>query len=37
MTSYDVIVIGTGFGSSFYLHKYLGMAGASTKVLVQQF
>ena len=34
MTPFDLIVIGTGFGSSFYLHKYLQHAAANARVLV---
>lgn len=34
MTSFDLIVIGTGFGSSFYLHKYLQRARNGARVLV---
>src|SRR5918994_1875537 len=34
MTPFDLIVIGTGFGSSFYLHKYLQHAEANARVLV---
>ncbi|WP_181304113.1 GMC oxidoreductase [Rufibacter sp. XAAS-G3-1] len=34
-TSYDLVVIGTGFASTFFLHKYLSKASASqAKVLV---
>jgi choline dehydrogenase-like flavoprotein len=33
-TSYDLVVIGTGFASSFFLHKYLRKAPATAKVLV---
>jgi choline dehydrogenase-like flavoprotein len=34
MSSFDLIVIGTGFGSSFYLHKYLQHAKPEARVLV---
>jgi choline dehydrogenase-like flavoprotein len=34
METFDVIVIGTGFGSSFYLRKYLQHAGPDVRVLV---
>jgi choline dehydrogenase-like flavoprotein len=34
-TSYDLVVIGTGFASTFFLHKYLSKASSSkAKVLV---
>lgn len=33
-TSYDLIVVGTGFASSFFLNNYLKTQGANTKVLV---
>ncbi|WP_187261822.1 GMC oxidoreductase [Pontibacter beigongshangensis] len=32
--SYDLVVIGTGFASSFFLHKFLRKAPATAKVLV---
>ncbi len=31
---YDLIVVGTGFASSFFLHRYLQRAGESVRVLV---
>jgi choline dehydrogenase-like flavoprotein len=31
---FDLILIGTGFASSFFLHRYLQRAGASVRVLV---
>lgn len=34
MTSFDLIVVGTGFGSSFYLHKYLQHARSDARILV---
>ncbi|WP_207432121.1 GMC oxidoreductase [Sabulibacter ruber] len=33
-TSYDLVVVGTGFASTFFLYKYLSKAPASAKVLV---
>jgi choline dehydrogenase-like flavoprotein len=32
--SYDLILVGSSFASSFFLHKYLGRARASARVLV---
>ncbi|CAN5780856.1 GMC family oxidoreductase [soil metagenome] len=32
--SYDLVVVGTGFASSFFLKKYLSKASRTTKVLV---
>jgi choline dehydrogenase-like flavoprotein len=34
MTTFDLIIIGTGFGASFYLYKYLQHAGPDARVLV---
>lgn len=31
--SYDLILVGTGFASSFFLHGYLGRAGSRARVL----
>ncbi|KAA3436785.1 GMC oxidoreductase [Rufibacter hautae] len=33
-TSYDLVVIGTGFASTFFLYKYLSKAPTNAKVLV---
>ncbi|MFT2009018.1 GMC oxidoreductase [Pontibacter sp. 13R65] len=33
-TSYDLVVVGTGFASTFFLQKYLSKASAKVKVLV---
>ncbi|WP_426061742.1 GMC oxidoreductase [Hymenobacter sp. B1770] len=33
-TAYDLVVVGTGFASTFFLKQYLSKAPASTKVLV---
>ena len=33
-TSYDLVVVGTGFASTFFLKKYLSKAPASARVLV---
>lgn len=32
--AYDLILVGTGFGSSFFLHEYLRHAGPETRILV---
>lgn len=32
--SYDAIVVGTGFSSSFFLQRYLALSGPGTRVLV---
>jgi choline dehydrogenase-like flavoprotein len=32
--SYDLILVGTGFASTFFLHRYLQQASAATRVLV---
>ena len=34
MSQYDLIVVGTGFGSAFFLQRYLQRAPANTRVLV---
>ena len=32
--SYDLVLVGTGFASSFFLHRYLALAPATARVLV---
>ncbi|MDM8569714.1 hypothetical protein QUF50_09435, partial [Thiotrichales bacterium HSG1] len=34
MKKFDVIIIGTGFASSFFLHGYLSRAGKQARILV---